>query len=143
MKEKVANGALDWGTILLSVAGGPEGALTAQGGKAPAVKGFEEVKSLSKIEARAAKLSIKQRPGMDATKAGKSATVDLNKVNNKGKTICETCGTETIPAKKDAKGVTPPLNRTEIDHIKKRREGGSGTPDNLRIRCRGCNNSDR
>jgi len=47
-KEKVANGALDWGTILLSVAGGPEGALTAQGGKSPAVKGFEEVKDAVK-----------------------------------------------------------------------------------------------
>jgi len=47
-KEKVANGALDWGTILLSVAGGPEGMLTAQGGRSPAVKGFEEVKDAVK-----------------------------------------------------------------------------------------------
>lgn len=47
-KEKVANGALDWGTIALSIGGGPEGMLSLQGGKAPALKGVEEVKNLAK-----------------------------------------------------------------------------------------------
>ncbi|MBP1165006.1 hypothetical protein JOE44_001890 [Chryseobacterium sp. PvR013] len=44
-KEKVANGALDWGTMVLSVASGPEGILTVQGGRSPILKGVEEVKS--------------------------------------------------------------------------------------------------
>ncbi|TZG00042.1 RHS repeat-associated core domain-containing protein (plasmid) [Chryseobacterium panacisoli] len=48
LKEKVVNGALDWGTIALSVAGGPEGMLTVQGGKVPALKAVEEVKNLQK-----------------------------------------------------------------------------------------------
>jgi len=48
-KEKVVNGALDWGTIALSIGGGPEGVLTMQGGKAPALKAVEEVKNLQKV----------------------------------------------------------------------------------------------
>jgi hypothetical protein len=46
------------------------------------------------------------------------------------------------PAAKETKGVAPPGNRTEIDHINKKRDGGSGTPNNGRIRCRDCNNND-
>lgn len=91
---------------------------------------------------RADKLSEKDRPGQDFTKAGKDAVIDVNKEQNGGKTVCETCGKETIPAAKDVRGVAPPKNRTEIDHIDKRRDGGSGTPNNGRVRCRGCNNND-
>lgn len=98
---------------------------------------------MTKLEARAAKLSEKPRPGKALTKAGKEVTVELNKAKNGGKTVCETCGKQTVPAKKDTRGVSTPKNRTEIDHVKKRRVGGSGTPDNTRVRCRGCNNADR
>ncbi|NML56759.1 DUF6443 domain-containing protein [Chryseobacterium cheonjiense] len=45
-KEKVVNTIGDLATIGLAVAGGPEGMLMAQGGKAPALKGLEEIKSL-------------------------------------------------------------------------------------------------
>jgi RHS repeat-associated protein len=103
----------------------------------------EVVEQLTKAEARAAKLSKVDRSGKDFTKAGKEAVVDVNKAKNGGKTVCETCGTKTTPAKKDVKGTKPPKDRTEIDHINKKREGGSGTPDNGRVRCRGCNNADR
>jgi RHS repeat-associated protein len=103
----------------------------------------EVVEQLTKAEARAAKLSKTPREGKDFTKAGKEAVIDVNKAKNNGKTVCETCGTNTVPAKKDMKGVTPPKNRTEIDHTKKKRYGGSGTPDNGRVRCNGCNNADR
>ncbi|WP_454046416.1 hypothetical protein [Chryseobacterium sp. Marseille-Q8038] len=65
LKEKVANGALDWGTILLSVAGGPEGMLTAQGGRSPAVKGFEEVKDAVKTVHGNSKLSQKAQHGYE------------------------------------------------------------------------------
>ncbi|MEJ5052592.1 hypothetical protein WH221_22395 [Chryseobacterium culicis] len=65
LKEKVANGALDWGTILLSVAGGPEGMLTAQGGRSPAVKGFEEVKDAVKTVHGNSKASMKAQHGYE------------------------------------------------------------------------------
>ncbi|WP_276528638.1 RHS repeat-associated core domain-containing protein, partial [Chryseobacterium rhizosphaerae] len=48
-KEKVVNGSLDLATIGLAAFGGVEGALTAQGGKAPALKAIEEVKAAAKI----------------------------------------------------------------------------------------------
>ncbi len=97
------------------------------------------VDALSKAEKRAAKLSEVQREGKDFTKAGKEAVVDVNKAKNNGKTVCASCKTETVPAVKDTKGVKPPKNRTEVDHIKRKREGGSGTPDNGQVLCNGCN----
>ncbi|WP_353151451.1 DUF6443 domain-containing protein [Chryseobacterium sp.] len=47
-KEKVVNGAFDLATIGMAALGGPEGVLTSQGGKAPAIKAVEEVKNLQK-----------------------------------------------------------------------------------------------
>jgi len=104
-----------------------------------AVKAVDKATTLAKAEARAAKLSQVQRPGKDLTKAGKDAVKDLSRAKNDGKTICVTCKTETIPGTKDKKGVKPPGNRTEIDHTKRKREGGSGTPDNAEVNCRDCN----
>ncbi|WP_228449436.1 hypothetical protein [Chryseobacterium sp. 2VB] len=43
-KEKVVNGSFDLATIGMAAVGGVEGALTAQGGKIPALKGVEEIK---------------------------------------------------------------------------------------------------
>jgi RHS repeat-associated protein len=100
----------------------------------------DKEKKPSKAEERAAKLSKKDRPGEDFTKAGKEAVINLNKEKNNGKTVCVGCGIETIPAKQDKRGVAPPSNRTEVDHRKRKREGGSGTPDNGDLLCRGCNN---
>ncbi len=103
------------------------------------VKAADKASDLAKAEARAAKLSEVQRPGKDMTKAGKEAVIDLNKAKNDGKTVCVSCKTETVPATQDKKGVTPPGNRTEIDHSVRKREGGSGTPDNGEVNCRDCN----
>ncbi|WP_048508595.1 DUF6443 domain-containing protein [Chryseobacterium angstadtii] len=48
-KEKVVNGSFDLATIAMAAAGGPEGVLMSQGGKAPIIKGVEEVKAAAKI----------------------------------------------------------------------------------------------
>jgi predicted methyltransferase len=40
------------------------------------------------------------RAGMDFTKKGKKEVIETNKAKNNGKTVCEGCKTETIPAKK-------------------------------------------
>lgn len=102
-------------------------------------KSGNEAKSKTKAEERAEKLSQKQRPGKDFTKAGKDAVKDVNREKNNGKTVCENCGIETVPGKKSERGVAPPKNETQVDHVKRKREGGSGTPDNSQILCRGCN----
>jgi hypothetical protein len=98
-----------------------------------------EAAALSKAEARAAKLSVKPRPGKDFTKSGKDAVKELNKLNNKGKVLCDNCKIETVPGKKSQRGVVPPKNEAQVDHIKRKREGGSGTPDNGQVLCRKCN----
>jgi hypothetical protein len=97
------------------------------------------VDALSTAERRASKLSAVGREGKDFTKAGKEAVIDLDKAKNGGKTICKDCGIETIPATRDTRGVAPPKNRTEIDHIDRKRDGGSGTPNNGRVLCSDCN----
>jgi RHS repeat-associated protein len=97
------------------------------------------VKTLNQAEARAEKLSEKARPGQPFTKAGKEAVKDLNVVKNGGKPVCETCGTNTVPATQGKKGVTPAKNETNIDHVEAKSKGGSGTPNNGQVLCRDCN----
>ena len=138
-KEKVANGALDWGTIALSIGGGPEGMLTVQGGKVPALRAFESVKEFQRLEKRAAKLSQRPRPNLPFTKAGKKVVIDLNAHKYGGKTKCKKCQVETVPAKQSKKGVVPDKNETQVDHIEAESLGGSGTPNNGQVLCRDCN----
>ena len=52
---------------------------------------------------------------------------------------CEYCGVETVSAKKSERGVTPPRNEAQTDHIVPRSEGGTNAPSNAAHACRGCN----
>jgi RHS repeat-associated protein len=85
------------------------------------------------------KLNKKPRPYLDFTKAGKDVVKDINKEMNGGNTVCVNCGKQTIPAAKSQKGVTPAPNETHIDHVKRREDGGSGTPVNGDVLCERCN----
>lgn len=49
------------------------------------------------------------------------------------------CGTKTVPAKKSEKGVTPPANEGQTDHIKPKSKGGTNDPSNAQHTCRSCN----
>ncbi|MEB4759084.1 DUF6443 domain-containing protein [Chryseobacterium indologenes] len=60
-KEKVVNGTMDLGTLGLAALGGVEGALTVQGGKAPAIKAIEEVKTEAKSLIRAGRAGKQDR----------------------------------------------------------------------------------
>ena len=52
---------------------------------------------------------------------------------------CEYCGKETTPARKSAKGETPPTNEAQTDHITPKSKGGDNSPDNAAHACRDCN----
>ncbi|MBR1374771.1 MAG: HNH endonuclease [Cardiobacteriaceae bacterium] len=84
-------------------------------------------------------LSQIPRPNQPFTKSGKDAVKDYNSVKNDGVIKCENCGVETVPAQRHQRGVTPPSNETHVDHVVPKSKGGSGTPDNGQILCRGCN----
>jgi RHS repeat-associated protein len=94
---------------------------------------------LSALQARAAKLSEKQRPGQNHTRAGKEVRKEINKAQNGGTLTCEGCGRTTVPSKKSVAGETTPKNATQIDHIDAKSKGGSGTPDNSQVLCAECN----
>ncbi|ASE62554.1 hypothetical protein CEQ15_14145 [Chryseobacterium indologenes] len=74
-KEKVVNGAMDLATLGLAAFGGVEGALTAQGGKAPAIKAIEEVKAAVKAVNGNSKLSTKPQHLYDIFKKTSSDVV--------------------------------------------------------------------
>jgi hypothetical protein len=86
-----------------------------------------------------AEQSAGSRPGKSFTRKGKETVVNDNKAKNGGKTVCENCGVETTKPQQSQKGVTPPENETNVDHINPKSNGGSGTPDNGQVLCRGCN----
>jgi hypothetical protein len=52
---------------------------------------------------------------------------------------CQNCGTETTPGQKFQKGVTPPGNEGQTDHIQPKSKGGTNDPSNAQHLCRDCN----
>lgn len=76
---------------------------------------------------------------MPFTKKGKAAVKRENAEKNDGTNKCEACGAETVPAQQHQKGVTPPKNETQVDHVIPRVKGGDGEPDNGQVLCRDCN----
>jgi hypothetical protein len=80
-----------------------------------------------------------KRPGMPFTKSGKSVVKQKNAAKNDGTNRCENCGNETVPAQQHKKGVTPPNNETQVDHVIPKAKGGDGEPENGQVLCRECN----
>ena len=60
-REKLVNTIGDLATIGLSVAGGPEGMLMAQGGKAPVLKGVQDIKNQAKSLISAGRVGKQER----------------------------------------------------------------------------------
>jgi len=52
---------------------------------------------------------------------------------------CQICGKATTPGQKSQKGVTPPKNEGQTDHIKPASKGGTNDPSNAQHLCRECN----
>lgn len=67
------------------------------------------------------------------------STKTKNEIAEKAGHKCEYCGVDTVAAKKSEKGVTPPRNEAQTDHIVPKSEGGTNAPSNAAHACRGCN----
>ena len=79
------------------------------------------------------------RAGKNFTPKGKREVVDANRQRNGGQTVCEDCNTTTVPSQRSQRGVTPPGNETQVDHIYPKSRGGDGSPSNGQVLCRDCN----
>ncbi|HET8685732.1 MAG TPA: HNH endonuclease [Methanosarcina sp.] len=79
------------------------------------------------------------RAGKPFTPKEKQKVIEANKEKNNGTTVCENCGTNTTKPEQSKKGVTPPKTDTQVDHVKPKSKGGSGTADNGQVLCRDCN----
>jgi 5-methylcytosine-specific restriction endonuclease McrA len=95
---------------------------------------LEEPPSASMLEVIAGK-----RPGSRFTQKDKAAVKQDNAARNEGKNKCENCGVETVPPQQHKKGVTPPKNETQVDHVLPKAKGGTGDPGNGQVLCRDCN----
>jgi len=79
------------------------------------------------------------RTGKDFTPKTKQEIDAENSAKNGGINRCENCGIEVVPGQKSERGVTPPGNERQRDHIIPKSQGGDGTLENGQILCRTCN----
>jgi hypothetical protein len=77
--------------------------------------------------------------GTHFTRKNKEIVKKDNARRHEGKNHCENCGVETVPGQQHQKGVTPPDNEAQVDHITPKVKGGQGVPENGQILCRECN----
>ncbi len=71
--------------------------------------------------------------GKAFTRAQKREILQANREKNAGQLRSDKSGQELVPSKKSERGVTPPQNEAQVDHMNPRSKGGSNTPDNSQV----------
>jgi RHS repeat-associated protein len=79
------------------------------------------------------------RAGRDFRTRDRVDIQDNNRAQNNGATLCQNCRTPVVPPQKSMKGVTPPKNEWQHDHIIPKVKRGNGDPSNGQLLCRTCN----
>ena len=77
--------------------------------------------------------------GKNFSKTTKQGALQDNANTNGGTPVCENCSQPVVPGQKGTKGVTPPGNQAEIDHIQPKSQNGYATLQNAQVLCRDCN----
>lgn len=105
---------------------------------APTMAGDEAARIEAQDELEGTGIAGKQK-GTRFSQKKKEIVKQDNASQNEGKNRCENCGIETVPPQQHKKGITPPTNETQVDHIVPKAKGGKGEPDNGQVLCRDCN----
>ncbi|MFD9121912.1 RHS repeat-associated core domain-containing protein [Streptomyces bottropensis] len=79
------------------------------------------------------------RAGKKFTPKGKREVIAKNRSANGGKTVCDDCRVETLPATQSRRGVPVDRRETRVDHIWPQSLGGPGSVWNGRVTCYTCN----
>jgi hypothetical protein len=81
--------------------------------------------------------NLKDHPSVDAgkdfTQAQKRNILNQNKENNNGVIRSDESGKEAVPGQQGKKGVTPPANEANVDHITPKAKGGSNSYKNAQV----------
>lgn len=73
------------------------------------------------------------------TRAIKRDAKAENAAAHDGQTTCMNCKKPTVPSQQSRRGVTPPGNEANVDHIISIAKDGDGTLENAQVLCRDCN----
>jgi RHS repeat-associated protein len=82
---------------------------------------------VSKVE------SATTQVGKPFTQAQKRDILNANRARNGGDLRSDLSGDKLVPSQKSVKGVTPPSNEAQVDHIIPRSKGGQNTTENAQV----------
>jgi len=131
--------------ITLSIAGVGAGILAPGGGYGVGAKGVvkavskaddvvDGAKAIGKVAEKVAEKAEKvAEKGKVFTQSQKREIFESNKLKNEGVLRSDKSGIDLVASKKSTKGVTPPNNEAQVDHIVPRSKGGTNTRDNAQV----------